>query len=296
MDVTDTLLSLVGGAPVRSAEDLTVALSQAVLCDLGFEPSDQNARWASPGLPQAQHVARLVYVNGSSQPVEAKWVALGPNVLLLVQSSSPGAEPQTISLPVSQVVASAAEFPLATTGWSARDLEAVLVPDAVKTVAAAICGKLIDDAAAGSGATASLPAGPAAAASRPRPQPAGHKEAAKAGFHVPRTNPLSVGSSDLDPLGSIRGGPGEGGGMLMGPGHPAFGQGDFDDSDPDPLAGPQRLPPGAVPPGARFDPISPFRPPPPPGGRAPPRGQGPLSGDPDPDAGMPPNSHWNQFP
>ena len=61
-------------------------------------------------------------------------------------------------------------------------------------------------------------------------------------------NPLAVGRGDLDPLAG-----GRGGGMLMDPrGFPGIGRG----RDPD--AGlPGRLPPGAVPPGARFDPFGP---------------------------------------
>jgi proteasome inhibitor subunit 1 (PI31) len=51
-----------------------------------------------------------------------------------------------------------------------------------------------------------------------------------------------------------------GSGMFVGPDHPMF-QGE-QRSRPGPFAGPgpERLPPGAVPPGARFDPISPFGP------------------------------------
>ncbi|KAL1917849.1 uncharacterized protein VTP21DRAFT_3683 [Calcarisporiella thermophila] len=90
-------------------------------------------------------------------------------------------------------------------------------------------------------------------------------------------NPFRIGDADLDPLGAnpIYGPPrfggggigpfGEGiggigggeGGMYVGPNHPIFGGG----SRGDPAGiygGPQPLPRGAVPPGARFDPIGPF--------------------------------------
>ncbi|XP_046547412.1 proteasome inhibitor PI31 subunit-like [Haliotis rubra] len=64
---------------------------------------------------------------------------------------------------------------------------------------------------------------------------------------MPSSDPFAVGRSDLDPLA------GGMGGMLMDPrrsGVPGFA--------PDPNAGlPSRLPPGAVPPGARFDPFGP---------------------------------------
>lgn len=49
--------------------------------------------------------------------------------------------------------------------------------------------------------------------------------------------------------------------MLVGPDHPMFSQ-PFGSGEPSfmppegPWSGPQRLPPGAVPPGARFDPIT----------------------------------------
>ncbi|KAK3832756.1 MAG: PI31 proteasome regulator N-terminal-domain-containing protein [Linnemannia gamsii] len=95
------------------------------------------------------------------------------------------------------------------------------------------------------------------------------------GFH----NPYEIGRSDLDPfggrigggLGGIGGpggfggiggiGGGGGGGMIVGPNHPMFRR-------PPPgggigggggiYGGPQPLPRGSVPPGARFDPIGPF--------------------------------------
>lgn len=89
-------------------------------------------------------------------------------------------------------------------------------------------------------------------------------------------NPYEIGRSDLDPfggrigggLGGIGGpggfggiggiGGGGGGGMIVGPGHPMFrrppsGGGGI-------YGGPQPLPRGSVPPGARFDPIGPFGP------------------------------------
>lgn len=107
----------------------------------------------------------------------------------------------------------------------------------------------------------------------------------------PPRGPYSVGDVDLDPLAIAPGlippghfgprsplgsGMHPGGGMFVGPEHPMFtgGGGGFGGGvpRPGPLAGPggQRLPPGAVPPGARFDPIMPFgQPPPGPGPRGP---------------------------
>ncbi|KAI8075482.1 PI31 proteasome regulator N-terminal-domain-containing protein [Gilbertella persicaria] len=70
-----------------------------------------------------------------------------------------------------------------------------------------------------------------------------------------------VGGSDLRPLpdqGMHM--PGGGGGMYVGPDHPIFGgRGGSSLDDPSGLfGGPQPLPRGSVPPGARFDPIGPF--------------------------------------
>lgn len=88
-------------------------------------------------------------------------------------------------------------------------------------------------------------------------------------FAPPFRNPLTIGDRDLDPLGGsplampprFGGGgfappplfPGgdTGGGMIVGPNHPMF-RDRF--AQPHPSQG---LPPGAVPPGARFDPIHP---------------------------------------
>uniref|UniRef100_A0A8C9EP36 Proteasome inhibitor PI31 subunit n=1 Tax=Pavo cristatus TaxID=9049 RepID=A0A8C9EP36_PAVCR len=61
-------------------------------------------------------------------------------------------------------------------------------------------------------------------------------------------NPFAVGGQDLDPLG------GRSGGMIVDPLRSGFPQPGID-----PSAGlPSRLPPGAVPPGARFDPFGPL--------------------------------------
>lgn len=68
----------------------------------------------------------------------------------------------------------------------------------------------------------------------------------------PDIDPRGVGRRDLDPFGGI--GVPPGGGMIFDPFEPARGI-------PDPMrpgiGGPARLPPGAVPPGARFDPFGP---------------------------------------
>ncbi|CAG8459462.1 16371_t:CDS:2 [Acaulospora morrowiae] len=88
-------------------------------------------------------------------------------------------------------------------------------------------------------------------------------------------NPLSVGRNDLDPLGSNPilgpprfggggiqpfGGPSRGGGSIMGPDHPIFDPRVPDRNSGGIRGGPQFLPSGAVPPGARYDPVGPFGP------------------------------------
>ncbi|XP_077384928.1 proteasome inhibitor PI31 subunit isoform X2 [Festucalex cinctus] len=74
------------------------------------------------------------------------------------------------------------------------------------------------------------------------------RHAAQPHWPDPMAPPFSVGGADLDPLGSM-----SGGGMLADPlrmGYPRSGL--------DPSSGiPDILPPGAVPPGARFDPFGP---------------------------------------
>ncbi|KAF9215319.1 hypothetical protein BGZ59_001703 [Podila verticillata] len=86
-------------------------------------------------------------------------------------------------------------------------------------------------------------------------------------------NPFNIGRDDLDPFGGRLGGIGgggfggfgggiggsSGGGMIVGPNHPMFrrppGGGNGGGGI---YGGPQPLPRGSVPPGARFDPIGPF--------------------------------------
>ncbi|OZJ06139.1 hypothetical protein BZG36_01011 [Bifiguratus adelaidae] len=141
-------------------------------------------------------------------------------------------------------------------------------------------------------------------------------------------NPMNIGTDDLNPFGTgepfaIRGPGGSGGppsGMFVGPNHPIFGprgggsggnggSGEWGGGIP---AGPQRLPRGAVPPGARFDPIQPdivgggaSRGPNGPFGSRPGRGggpqgggrgsgMGPPSGEPDNDD-LPPPGYMDMF-
>ncbi|PVU93627.1 hypothetical protein BB559_003205 [Furculomyces boomerangus] len=78
-------------------------------------------------------------------------------------------------------------------------------------------------------------------------------------FGFKRVNPLEIGRSDLDPFASESGFvfPGAGG-NVVGPSHPIFGPRRPQQPDSRLFGGPQNLPKGSVPPGARFDPIGPF--------------------------------------
>ncbi|KAI7851912.1 PI31 proteasome regulator N-terminal-domain-containing protein [Circinella umbellata] len=96
---------------------------------------------------------------------------------------------------------------------------------------------------------------------------------------------FNVGRSDLEPMGGGLRMPGSGGGMFVGPNHPMFGH-----QSPDSVG----LPQGAVPPGARFDPIGPVMPGAGRGGRGRGNGRGRggvgrFSGEPDNDELPPPN-------
>ncbi|KND03978.1 hypothetical protein, variant [Spizellomyces punctatus DAOM BR117] len=136
---------------------------------------------------------------------------------------------------------------------------------------------------------------------QPRPIHPGHADpfvgsgVGGSGPMYPPRGPYSVGDVDLDPLGvapglippsrfpgGYMGGGGmhPGGGMFVGPDHPMFTGGGGGVPRPGPYAGPDgsRLPPGAVPPGARFDPITPFGPAPGSGPRGPRGPFGPPGG------------------
>jgi len=75
-------------------------------------------------------------------------------------------------------------------------------------------------------------------------------------YEVGRDDLDPLGGRDFDPLGRIMA-PQRGGGMIVGPDHPMFDRRRFEGSNQPGVSGPF-LPPGAVPPGARFDPIGPF--------------------------------------
>ncbi|KAJ2079971.1 hypothetical protein H4R24_003406 [Coemansia sp. RSA 988] len=300
--VRSRLVELVGNTPLQSSEDLVVALSLATLFHLGFELRDAAAAWTSSGLPQGQHLARLVYTNDNNRGIEAKWVAMEPNVAVLVRAPAAAvSDTQLIELPVSRIVASGVQFPYTAT---IQSLDSAITPNAVAIVAAALREKLINNAAPAQETPLRVPGTPSdrASSSQQAPSMEYHSPLRDLGAsesHL-RAGATSVGRDDLDPLGLTRGDFGEGG-MLVGPGHPMFTQGGDGTGNGSGLPGnAPLLPRGAVPPGARFDPIVPpgAMPPGPGRGRGSGRGDGAsgnrfFSGDPNPDAGGPPDSSWN---
>jgi len=110
--------------------------------------------------------------------------------------------------------------------------------------------------------------------------------------HIPPGNPLEIGRRDLEPFGGFPFAPPAlfpphgGDGMFVGPDHPIFGslRDNRSNGRRGPWGGDGFLPPLGAPPGARFDPITPFNPP---FGR---RTQGRRTGEPDNDEFMPPGA------
>ncbi|KAJ2380378.1 hypothetical protein GGI05_006326 [Coemansia sp. RSA 2603] len=320
--IAEQLFAVTGDTEIASAEDLVVGLSQAVLFDLGFQRlPEASATWAAtPGLPSGHLTQQLLHPaqnddedegdedNRDSsnkeqtdvRPIEFKWMAVGPAVMLLFALPD-SASTVTVELPVARVVAPNATFPLQASSEAqmAETLSrgAYLTEGAWMVVAAAINAKLRRPAESpASTRRPRSPGAPAAALPAERPEYAD----LEGSLRQPGRWPVAdIGSSDLDPLG--RGAGSEGGGMVVGPGHPMFRRGFAPGA---PLGDDGRsmgLPQGAVPPGARFDPIGPFGGVPGsarPGGRggpAGPGGSGLFSGDPDPDAMQPPKGGWNYY-
>ncbi|KAJ1898241.1 hypothetical protein LPJ66_002877 [Kickxella alabastrina] len=290
------LFEVIGDSPVQSAEDLVVALSQAVLANMGLQTatssSDSHA-WASPGLPQAHFSTRLTSSNDTNATTEVKWIAVGANVIMLVES--PQQSTSSIDINTQRVVLPDAQFPLQAPSAEAlaSALEGRLTENAMATVAAAIGARIMPQ----------NNCVPREQQQQERREDSGDYR--KSGgeyqenqgfYNRPRVN---VGGDDLNPLGPVFGGPmgidggNRGGGMVVGPDHPMFRQGGG--RGPILPGSPETLPPGAVPPGARFDPIGPF-------GRMQGPGRGPgsggnnfFSGEPNPDVGRPPDSSWNYY-
>lgn len=94
---------------------------------------------------------------------------------------------------------------------------------------------------------------PAAAPSRSSPNPLRIGDADRDPLAASGLPPFPSGGSAMPPLAS------QGDGMVVGPSHPLFQERTRDRSEElGPWGGDGFLPPGAVPPGARFDPVGPF--------------------------------------
>ncbi|KAJ1647639.1 hypothetical protein J3B02_002205 [Coemansia erecta] len=304
-DIAAKLFRVIGNNAVQTAEDLVVALSQAVLLDQGFRLNNSNSgesaatQWSSPGLPQSLCSLYMVLPGGSTSTAELKWVSVGHAVVLLFFAPNNNESIRSVELKTSSIVSEASQFPLQ--AQNASELAGILrqgflARNAWDVVAAAIRTRILAEISNNifnehRGDNRRDDAG---AQTQQHPELLGdrllHERSRE---QRPDT---SVGGNDLDPFGSMR--EGDGGGMVVGPDHPMFRRGYAPESPSG--DGPQRLPAGAVPPGARFDPISPFgdRPGPvrPSGGRGPGAGgRGFFSGEPDPDNMGPPNSSWNYY-
>lgn len=299
----------VGDQAIGSAEDLVVAVCQTVLLQYGNGLTrTATTDWSVPRLPQTHRVASY---GSSIGTIEVKWIAMGDShVMMLLSRANSASGVQTIQLQTSSVVRSAVTFPL-----KLDEQGQPLADGAASRVSAAICTPLTLELTGGeanetTGDNRPIAAFPAAAAAATQPPPqAGNR---RDDDSTTIAAPAEIGRDDLNPLGT-RGVPpfggasdagSEGGGMVVGPGHPLFRcefdtRGAEDDSE---FRDPSILPPGAVPPGARFDPIGPFGQMPGPGhpqrGRGRGRGGGPdrfFSGEPDPDVGQLPKRSWNFY-
>ncbi|KAI8318793.1 hypothetical protein GQ54DRAFT_329870 [Martensiomyces pterosporus] len=328
-DTVSALLSLVGDATVGSAEDLVVAICQAVLLGLGLTPANSTDAWTSPGLSHNQCSATYSHASGT---IEVKWVSLAGSVVMLAAPlPKTGGTVSSIQINTDSIVLHRTMFPLkfgsSDAAQATESANSAISGSALLLVSADIREKLLAGIAPSQPAKETLVAAASArgqrgsgdnapGASTSEPEPPLHLGVPQGARQPPIR--AEVGGDDLNPVGRLFVSPASGlgeGGMIVGPGHPMFRRDDDDGfNGPEFPGGPQALPPGAVPPGARFDPVGPFGQAPGPqrpsggglpGRRGPQRGgrgPGPLpgpggffSGDPDPDMGGPPDSSWNYY-
>ncbi|KAJ2820878.1 hypothetical protein GGI24_004358, partial [Coemansia furcata] len=150
-EISAALQSLLGDTQVLSAEDMIVALSQAILLSSGFEFVDHRRAWNSPGLPQAHCAATFTNTAEPGAITEIKWVALGANVMMLaVGLDGPNAERsgiKSIQICSRHVVLPEAGFPFSVGGSESLtvDLGRVLTDKAMENMTAAIRSQLMAD-------------------------------------------------------------------------------------------------------------------------------------------------------
>ncbi|ORZ40684.1 PI31 proteasome regulator N-terminal-domain-containing protein [Catenaria anguillulae PL171] len=259
-------------------------LSPPVESSFAALPADWNssARTSGAYLFKYRH-------NESALTFVVKLVAMGTTTVLAHAMTEEESKVSNATLTPSKIVAEGLQFPVTqqepVSALYKKEQEAQLreFMEQVKELIVALAPNLSKQGFQRMTATRETQTagdfGPAAA-NRPHPRPlaplgGGPPMVPPVGGPLHNPSPFSIGHSDLDPLGGMPplgptpfGGRGPapgmgpfsggdtGGGSIMGPGHPLFTGGV--------PAGPGRywggdglLPPGAVPPGARFDPIGP---------------------------------------
>ncbi|KAJ3181882.1 Proteasome inhibitor PI31 subunit [Gaertneriomyces sp. JEL0708] len=251
--ILDTVTKLVPG-PLTSASDTLVALVHAVFVQKGYTLQKSSTETDKENvLPKDWNSNQELYTVGytkGGKSLHMKVVRMGGNMVILVDEDS---KAKTLTIPLSSL--SQSQYPLELDNVS--NLPADLVSDLAHQINEAF-----------------LPTSPTPTQD---PQHAARQDAPvnklkedqshpfdlsrHSHSHSPSPSPYSIGASDLDPIPSH---PTFGhSGMVMTPSHPLFtsphhphggGIGPF--AGP----GPETLPPGAVPPGARFDPITPLGP------------------------------------
>ncbi|KAJ1943909.1 hypothetical protein FBU59_002761 [Linderina macrospora] len=265
MLITEKVRALIDSCAVTSAPDLVAALSEAVLHAHNFAPAKPSS-WISPGLPKNTHMSKF-NVNGDKQ-VEVKWTDVAGKLMVFaaVLPAKEGDEPvvHTAQLSTAQYITKGTTFPLRLDCNNeeefSQQLTAAVSNDALSQLTKTVINDIVRKVIPANDDTAGVKPSLLVAQDRDssdfgnQGNPSGVFGNLGAVEKGPG-NPLEIGRSDLDPLGGRLNDPASGG-MFVGPGHSIFG-GNQSREDRIP-AGPSFLPPGAVPAGARFDPISPF--------------------------------------
>ncbi|KAJ8907979.1 hypothetical protein NDN08_008080 [Rhodosorus marinus] len=288
-------------SPPKDRHEAAAFFVHAVLLQHGFRPASCPA--PEPGaenvpekkVPENWNSAGyggLYKHYQSGLNFELRMVPLGGRLLATATIVEQDKETYTADLRLDSYVRDDAKFDAEEMNW---DSSFKNVQDLASVVQLEIAYKLVPESSKGSRESGAQTAQASSASQMPEPQPSrplGVIEDDPLRIGPPRVpgyagidsrfNP--VGGDDLIPSGlyepgmypAVPGTRGPGGGSLVGPDHPMFAP----RRDPDPGLGGPRLPRGAVPPGARFDP---FGPPGAPGGSFDPSRFGP-----DPDHDRPP--------
>ncbi|KAJ1952345.1 hypothetical protein EC988_003608 [Linderina pennispora] len=265
MFIIDKARTLIGNNTVATAPDLVVALSEAVLHAHDFLPTKPD-HWTSPGLPNNTHVAKFKVKDG--RQVEVKWTDIAGKLMVFaaVVPAEERGEPvvHTAQLNTTRYITEGTAFPLkfncSSQGEFEKQLEAVVSGDALAQLTNTVVGDIVRKIIPTEEEPVDIKQHALAFQAESRSDPSCQEQPSGA-FGSTTTpgrgpgNPLEIGRNDLEPLGGRLSDPASGG-MVVGPGHSMFrGEQSREERIP---AGPSFLPPGAVPAGARFDPIGPF--------------------------------------